>query len=142
MVTLKCVFRFPDKTRGVWNEGGLFGERMGWHLPGFDASGAGWMDRELTQGSPNGKAGVGFFVTTFELNFAQMTDVFVSLQFEEDLEQPYRVLLFVNGWKFGKVSESLPARTSLVIQSLMGTNNDRHPSVCPTWALSRSSLFP
>ncbi|PIL34787.1 hypothetical protein GSI_02574 [Ganoderma sinense ZZ0214-1] len=27
---------FPDKVRGVMNEGGLFGESEGWHLPGFD----------------------------------------------------------------------------------------------------------
>ena len=25
---------FPDKTRGIYNTGGLYGERQGWHLPG------------------------------------------------------------------------------------------------------------
>jgi hypothetical protein len=27
-----------DPVRGVYNEGGLYGERLGWHLPGFDDS--------------------------------------------------------------------------------------------------------
>ena len=73
-------------------------------MPGFDTSGAGWMDRELSQGLPGGKAGVGFFVKTFKLGFSKGTDAFVNFQFEEHFGQPYRALLFVNGWKFGKVS--------------------------------------
>ena len=73
-------------------------------MPEFDTSRAGWMDRELSQGLPGGKAGAGFFVKTFPLGFPKGTDAFVSFQFEEDLGQPYRALLFVNGWKFGKVS--------------------------------------
>ena len=97
------MIRYPDKTRGVWNEGGLYGERMGWHLPGFDTSGAEWSERNLEAGLPGGKAGVGFFVTTFELSFPEDSDVLVSFQFEEDMTQPYRALLFANGWKYGKV---------------------------------------
>ncbi len=82
------------------NEGGLFGEREGWHLPGFDTSS--WAARELSEGLPSGGAGVGFFVTTFDLAFPRNTDVLVSFQFEAENTQPYRALLFVNGWKFGK----------------------------------------
>lgn len=92
--------RYPDKTRGIFNEGGLFGERQGWHLPGFDTSS--WVKRDLSQGLPNGKAGVGFFVTTFNLNIPRDTDMMVSFEFEP-LGQPYRAILFVNGWHFGKV---------------------------------------
>ncbi|KAF8902859.1 hypothetical protein CPB85DRAFT_1438584 [Mucidula mucida] len=60
------VHRFPDKVRGVFNEGGLFGERSGWHLPGLDTSA--WESRELSDGLPGSAAGVGFFVTTFDLD--------------------------------------------------------------------------
>ena len=84
------------------NEGGLFGEREGWHLPGFNTRG--WAARDLSQGLPSGDAGVGFFVTTFDLDFPGNTDVLVSFQFEAENTQQYRALLFVNGWKFGKVS--------------------------------------
>lgn len=82
------------------NEGGLFGEREGWHLPGFNASS--WAARDLSEGLPGGNAGIGFFVTTFDLSFPKNTDVFLSFQFETENTQPYRALLFVNGWNFGK----------------------------------------
>ncbi len=92
-------FSFPDRVRGVLNEGGLFGEREGWHLPGFDTSN--WTARALSDGLPTGKAGVGFFITTFALDVPEGVDAMMSFQFGED-EGPYRALLFVNGWKFGK----------------------------------------
>ena len=91
---------FPDKVRGVLNEGGLFGEREGWHLPGFNVSS--WESRPLSDGLDNGsKAGVGFFVTTFRLDVPKGVDAMMSFAFSKE-EGPYRALLFVNGWKFGK----------------------------------------
>lgn len=90
---------YPDKVRGILNEGGLFGERQGWHLPGFDTSS--WKRRSLSQGLPSGGAGAGFFVTNFDLSIAGGLDVMMSFEFE-NLMQPYRALLFVNGWQFGK----------------------------------------
>lgn len=94
---------FPDKFRGVLNEGGLFGERHGWHLPGFDTSS--WASRDLSSGLPNDTAGVGFFVTTFKLSMPSGFDVMMSFNFEDiagNDGQPYRALLFVNGWMMGK----------------------------------------
>ena len=89
--------RYLDKVRGVFNEGGLFGERKGWHLPGFDTSSWDTQDNlSLATG------GVGFFVTTFDLDLPENTDIFLSLTFEEPLGQPYRAILFVNGWMMGK----------------------------------------
>ena len=89
--------------RGILNEGGLFGEREGWHLPGFDTSK--WVSRDISQGLPGGKAGVGFFVTTFDLNVPDQTDVPLSFVFDggsTSTAQPYRAILFVNGWMMGK----------------------------------------
>lgn len=85
---------------GIFNEGGLFGEREGWHLPGFDTSG--WSSRDLIQGLPNSTAGIGFFVTTFQLNIPKGYDVPMSFTFTEPLGQSYRAFLFVNGWMMGK----------------------------------------
>jgi hypothetical protein len=93
------VHSFPDTTRGVLNEGRLFGERVGWHLPGFDTSS--WTERDLSAGLPNGAAGIGFFVTTFPLNIPAGFDVMLSFTFDESI-QPYRALLFINGWMMGK----------------------------------------
>ena len=82
------------------DEGGLFGERQGWHLPGFDTSS--WASRDLIQGLPNSTAGVGFFVTAFRLAIPKGFDVPMSFTFTEPFGQPYRALLFVNGWMMGK----------------------------------------
>ena len=87
----------------MFNDGGLFGERAGWHLPGFDTSS--WADRQLSEGLPDGRAGVGFFVTTFNLDIPEGTDVPMSFVFDggsDTTNQPYRALLFVNGWMMGK----------------------------------------
>lgn len=86
------------------NEGGLFAERQGWHLPGFDTSS--WTSRDLSEGLPSGQAGVGFFVTTFDLDVPRGSDVLMSFVYDGNVvsNEPYRSLLFVNGWQFGKVS--------------------------------------
>ena len=90
------------------NEGGLFGEREGWHLPGFDTSA--WPSRALSSGLPNNTAGVGFFVTTFTLDVPHGVDAMMSFVFDDGKSTVlteegglYRALLFVNGWQFGKV---------------------------------------
>ncbi|ELU44899.1 glycoside hydrolase family 35 protein [Rhizoctonia solani AG-1 IA] len=95
---------FPDKTRGVFNEGGLYGERAGWHLPGFNAQS--WTSRALNQGLPSGKAGVGFFRTEFNLNIPSGKDVHMSFVVGGP-KGPYRAVLFVNGWTMGKVASEL-----------------------------------
>jgi hypothetical protein len=102
-ISLTSYLRFPDKTRGILNEGGLFAERAGWHLPGFDVSS--WEHRAPVDGLPSNNAGIGFFVTTFELHIPEGYDVPISFVFEDGEsgeETPYRALLFVNGWNFGK----------------------------------------
>ena len=104
VLTLILPFSFPDKTRGVMNEGGLFGERKGWHLPGFDTSS--WASRSLSSGLPNDNAGVGFFVTTFDLRVPDGFDVLMSFNFDLT-PAPYRALLFVNGWMMGKFVANL-----------------------------------
>ena len=85
------------------NEGGTFGERQGWHLPGFDVSK--WGARELNDGLPDATAGVGVFVTTFRLDNPRGVDVHMSFEFDNnvgDTGVPYRAYLYVNGWMMGK----------------------------------------
>jgi hypothetical protein len=59
------------------------------------------VERDLSAGLPNGAAGIGFFVITFPLNIPAGFDVMLSFTFD-DSDQPYRALLFVNGWMMGK----------------------------------------
>lgn len=60
------------------------------------------MARDLSRGIPNSAAGVGFFVTNFTLDVPQGVEAMMSFTFQEPLGQPYRALLFVNGWMMGK----------------------------------------
>lgn len=91
-----------DPVRGVPNNGGLAGERLGWHLPGFDDSG--WTPAQVpaTQLS----AGTSWFRTRFDLNVPKGQDATIAIGFG-DVEKPrskarYRVLIFVNGWHMGQ----------------------------------------
>ncbi|CEH11813.1 glycoside hydrolase family 35 protein [Ceraceosorus bombacis] len=97
--------RYPDKTRGPLNEGGLYGERQGWHLPGFDDSK--WEAHELSAGLT--APGVKFFRTSVDLDVPTGHDLPLSLVFSNDggtdsqnSRPTSRFLLFVNGWQFGQ----------------------------------------
>ncbi|KAF7335702.1 Glycoside hydrolase family 35 protein [Mycena venus] len=131
---------YPDKTRGVFNEGGLFGERKGWHLPGFDTSE--WETRDLSDGLPGGGAGVGFFVTTFELNIDNFLDVHMSFTFEDPLGPAYRAFLFVNGWMMGKRVANLgPQAKFPVHQGILDYHGENTVAVA-LWSMESESISP
>ncbi|KAL8286247.1 hypothetical protein RQP46_004735 [Phenoliferia psychrophenolica] len=103
---------FPDKTRGVTNEGGFFAEREGWHLPGFPT--ATWEKRSPMQGLAT--AGIGFFTTTLALNISAGLDVPLSIVYDGlhtagSNSTAFRSLLFVNGWQFGRFVSNLGPQT-------------------------------
>jgi len=124
---------YPDKVRGVLNEGGLFGERQGWHLPSYPT--ASWVSRSLSEGLPNNVAGVGFFVTTFKLYIPQYLDVMMSFTFQEPLGQPYRAFLFVNGWMMGKRVGNLGPQSKFPVhQGILNYDGENTVAVA-LWAM-------
>ncbi|KAI0687065.1 glycoside hydrolase superfamily [Earliella scabrosa] len=131
---------YPDKVRGLYNEGGLFGEREGWHLPGFDVSS--WESRDLSDGLPDGGAGVGFFVTTFDLDIPKGTDTLVSFQYETTNTQPYRALLFVNGWQFGKRAANVGPQTRFPVPQGILNYNGKNTVAVALWALDNTPVSP
>jgi beta-galactosidase GanA len=88
-----------DPVRGVPNVGGQYGERVGWHLPGFD-------DRAWKAATP-AAAGTTWYRTSFDLAVPRGQDATIGVAFG-DTATPrsagaaYRVLLFVNGWQMGQ----------------------------------------
>ncbi|EIW81147.1 glycoside hydrolase family 35 protein [Coniophora puteana RWD-64-598 SS2] len=131
---------YPDKVRGLLNEGGLYGERAGWHLPGFDTSS--WESRDLSQGLPNSTAGVGFFVMTFDLNIPAGYDVPISFNFENELGQAYRARLFVNGWMMGqRVANLGPQYQFPVHQGILNYSGTNTVAVA-LWAMESSAVTP
>lgn len=91
-----------DPVRGVANNGGLHGEREGWHLPGFDDSAWHRVSTPLTQLEP----GTSWYRTRFSLDVPKGQDATIGLAFGETGEPRsagrYRVLIFVNGWHMGQ----------------------------------------
>ncbi|MFD8500686.1 beta-galactosidase [Amycolatopsis sp. NPDC059657] len=82
-----------DAERGPLNNGGLYGERQGWHLPGAQ----GRWDRPPATVEP----GVSWYRTTFRPGLPKDHDVSVALRFGERPGK-YRVLVFLNGWNMGQ----------------------------------------
>ena len=96
-----------DLTRGPYNNGGLGGEFLGWHLPTApdrDLS-TGWQ-RVSPQAAPPAP-GPYWLRTQFTLNLPEDHDVQLGLAFGDTTvprspKAQYRVLIFVNGWHMGQ----------------------------------------
>ncbi|KAF9465368.1 glycoside hydrolase family 35 protein [Collybia nuda] len=125
---------FPDKTRKILNEGGLYAERMGWHLPGFDDSA--WESRTPFKGLD--RPGVGFFRTTFKLNLPADHDILLSIVFDS---QPanYRAQLYVNGWQMGKRVANVGPQDSFVVQEGILNYHGENTVAVSLWSLGRSA---
>ncbi|MCS0601349.1 beta-galactosidase [Streptomyces sp. LP11] len=88
----------PDPVRGPMNNGGLYGEREGWHLPGFadrDWEAVRFPRAERYQG-------VTWYRTTFRLSVPADLDASVGLVLEDDPYRAYRAQIFLNGWNMGQ----------------------------------------
>jgi len=101
---------YPDRVRGPSNEGGLFAERQGYHLPSPPTEG--W--RSSVGGPMEGlkKAGVAFYTTTFNLGISDAIDLPTAIVIGSDSQTAsyrrqqthpsYRLQIYVNGCQFGK----------------------------------------
>lgn len=92
-----------DKVRGTYNEGGLHGERLGWHLPGFDDSV--WEDEGPETGLR--EAGARFYITVVPLDISRGYDVSLGFVIGSPQGSEVRVQLYVNGYMFGKYVEHI-----------------------------------
>ncbi|KAI0790298.1 glycoside hydrolase superfamily [Irpex lacteus] len=103
---------FPDRLRGVLNEGGLFGERSGWHLPGFST--AKWSTRSPSQG----------------------------FEFMEPAGQAYRALLFVNGWQYGKRVANFGPQSKFPVPTGILNHNGKNTVALALWQLTADPVSP
>jgi beta-galactosidase GanA len=97
-----------DTARGALNTGGLYGERTGWHLPGYP-------DNSWTQvGSPAAgplEPGVTWYRSTFRLDLPTGQDVPIGLRFGREPPAGYRVMIFLNGWNVGLYGADIGPQT-------------------------------
>jgi beta-galactosidase GanA len=104
-----------DTVRGVANNGGLFGERMGWHLPGDpdrDWNTVRVPDHRVTPGTV-------WYRTQFDLAVPPGHDAALGLTIGDPTKLRsagrYRVLIFVNGWNMGQFIAHIGPQRSFVI---------------------------
>lgn len=95
--------QYQDHSRGPLNEGGIYAERQGYHLPGAPVQQ--WETRSPF--SDIAPLGVGFYATSFDLRMPLGYDIPLSVVFTNTTGQDssparFRSEIFVNGWQFGK----------------------------------------
>ncbi|KAL5335775.1 galactose-binding domain-like protein [Aspergillus crustosus] len=92
-----------DPVRGPMNEGGLYGERMGWHLPGYQPPPTAEESSPLT--GVTGAQGR-FYTTTFALDLNSDLDVPIGLDLgvphntDTTTEAPAAIQIFLNGYQY------------------------------------------
>ncbi|KAF9016420.1 hypothetical protein BDZ89DRAFT_1045808 [Hymenopellis radicata] len=123
----------PDYVRGPYNEGGWWFERVGAHLPGYDASS--W-NQSCTPYDGTTSAGVTAYRTTFDLDLPVGSDVPLAFDFALDSGAPHRVLIFVNGWQFGRFLSTLGPQTSYPIPEGIINHHGTNDVLISFWALN------
>ncbi|MEU6216470.1 beta-galactosidase [Streptomyces sp. NPDC047022] len=111
----------PDPVRGPLNNGGLYGERHGWHLPEFADDG--W--KPTGPPSEERRQGVVWYRTRFRLGVGPGTDASLGLTLTDDPARAYRAQIFLNGWNMGQyVNDVGPQHTFVLPNGVLDPHGD------------------
>ncbi len=106
-----------DLVRGPVNNGGLYGERMGWYLPVKDAATADWTPAKTTDAPP--APGTYWLRTNVTLDLPRDQDTQLGLQIgnpdKPQSDHVTRALIFVNGWHIGHYIANVGPQHTFVI---------------------------
>ncbi|KAL8950628.1 MAG: hypothetical protein Q9222_003359 [Ikaeria aurantiellina] len=130
---------YRDRTRGPLNEGGLYAERQGYHLPAPPSKN--WANANPTGGITT--AGVAFYTTNFNLSLPSGYDIPLSFVFtnstsnstRDDSVSNYRSQLYVNGYQFGKYVNSIGPQTSFPVPEGILNYHGTNYIALSLWAL-------
>ncbi|KAJ6557263.1 glycoside hydrolase family 35 protein [Mycena vulgaris] len=126
----------PDTFRGYLNEGGIWAERIGAHLPGFP-------DDSWASGSPLSgvsKAGINFYRTTFKLPVSAGLDAPVRLSVTRSAVtvSNFRLQIYLNGWQIGKYVNSIGPQTVFVLPASILRRKSANTLAVSVWAMDAS----
>ncbi|MFE9764539.1 beta-galactosidase [Streptomyces sp. NPDC005808] len=111
----------PDPVRGPLNHGGLYGEREGWHLPGF--ADGGWKKAGFPRAER--RQGVVWYRTGFRLSVDPGVDASIGLTLTDDPARAYRVQIFLNGWNMGQyINDVGPQHTFVLPNGVLRTRGE------------------
>ncbi|KAH8688981.1 beta-galactosidase [Talaromyces proteolyticus] len=119
--------QYIDLARGPLNEGGLYAERQGLHLPSPPVNDSTYSWGNSTPFNGIESAGIGFWTAQLPLDLPSGYDIPLSFQFDEGSISggEYRAQLYVNGFQFGKYAPSVgPQTTFPVPQGILNYNGD------------------
>jgi len=127
----------PDTFRGYLNEGGLYAERIGAHLPGFPDSM--WSSgTPLTGGGVSG-AGVNFYRTTFDLDIPDGIDMPIRLSITPGAANSnFRVQIYLNGWQVGKYINNIGPQTIFVLPAGILRRQSVNTLALSIWSLDKA----
>ncbi|KAL7747658.1 hypothetical protein RI367_006947 [Sorochytrium milnesiophthora] len=125
-----------DPVRGILNAGGLYGERNGWHLPGYPDKH--WASVHVPcVSNATLQAGTTWYRTQFDLAIPSDHDVSLALTIG-DPNRPqsagnYRALIFVNGWQLGQyIAQVGPQHTFVLMSGILITNGSNTLAIAVT----------
>ncbi|ROW12073.1 hypothetical protein VMCG_00471 [Cytospora schulzeri] len=129
-----------DPVRGPMNEGGLFGERLGWHLPGFSPAssyaasslGVAWDDSTPYDGLD--ASGVRFYLTNFTLDIDTDLDVPLGVEFSAPEGTVARVMFWINGYQYGKYVPHIGPQTVFPVPPGVINNRGFNTLAVSIWA--------
>jgi beta-galactosidase GanA len=121
-----------DPVRGPLNEGGLYGERLGWHLPGFSASGDAWSIGSPAEGLNS--SGIKWYLTTFELNIDSDLDVPIGLELSAPSGTVASVQIYLNGYQYGKYIPHIGPQTRFPFPPGVINNQGNNTLAMSIWA--------
>lgn len=94
------------------NEGGLYGERLGWHLPSFTP------DSTFNLSSPAAglaSSGIRFYTTTVHLNIDSDLDAPLGIELTAPAGTVARVMIWINGYQYGKYVPHIGPQTKFPV---------------------------
>ncbi|KUI59563.1 putative beta-galactosidase C [Cytospora mali] len=129
-----------DPVRGPMNEGGLYGERLGWHLPGFSpatsypaAAGLAAWDGSTPYAGLN-SSGVRFYLTNFTLDVDEDLDAPVGVALSAPEGTVARVMFWVNGYQYGKFEPHIGPQTVFPVPPGVLNNRGTNTLAVSIWA--------
>lgn len=123
-----------DAVRGPMNEGGLYAERVGWHLPSFSPT-----SPQFGVSSPQvgiSKSGIEFYITTFHLNIDSDLDVPLGIELSAPAGTVARVMIWINGYQYGKYVPHIGPQTRFPIPPGVINNRGLNTLTLSLWAMT------
>ena len=118
-----------DPVRGTYNNGGLHGERAGWHLPDYPAHA--WTAVSLPHIEP--EPGITWYRTGFTLDLPRDQDVSLALRISDARSRTYHARLFVNGWQLGVYISQYGPQTQFVLPAGILRGNGPNIVAIASW---------